>query len=120
MAHDVVDTCHHLILRYGKREAGIQDGEVGVAEVVEQLEILCVAGDNRTAVHLRTCAGHCQHTTHGNPTARYRLPVLEVILPGITVVPCASGYGLTVVNGRTTTHTEDEIHILLASRVSTL
>ena len=120
MAHDVVDASHHLILGDGEREARVQNREVGVAEVIEQLTVFRVTGDNRTTVHLRACASHCQHTAHGNPTAGHRLPVLEVVLPRITIVPGTSCYGLAVVNSRSATHTKDEIHILLASYTGTL
>ena len=119
MTHDVVDTSHHLILGNGEGEARVENGEIWVAEVIEQLAVFRVTGDNRTAVHLRACASHCQHTTHRNPTAGHRLPVLEVVLPRIAIVPSTSSYGLTIVNGRATAHAEDEIHILLASRVGT-
>ena len=119
MTHDVVDTSHHLIFRYSECETRVENGKVGVAEVIEHLAVLCVTGDNGAAVHLRTCSGHCQHTAYRNPTAGHRLPVLEVILPRVAVVPCTSGYGLAVVNGRAAANTKDEIDILLACRAGT-
>ena len=118
MAHDVVDACHHLILGNSKGETRIEDGEVGVTEVIEQFAVLRMAGDYRTAVHLRTSASHREHTAHRNPTASHRLPVFEVILPRVTIIPSTSGYGLTVVNSRATAYTKDEINILLARHVS--
>ena len=123
VVHDVVDTRLHLVLGYGHRELRIEDRELRHQTTVEHMphleSMLCIC-NHSAGVHLRACASHCQHTTHRNPTAGHRLPVLEVILPRVTIVPSTSGYGLAVVNGRATAHAKDEIHILLASYVGSL
>jgi len=118
--HDVVDARHHLIFGYGISELGVEDGEVGIAEVVEELLLLAVGRDDRPAVHLRAGARHGEHDADGNPTAVARMMLLEIILPHILLLPCRRSHSLGIVARGTAAHGENHIHVLPACELSTL
>ena len=46
VAHDVVDARYHLVFRDGESECRVQDGEIRVAEIVVQFQLLGVVGDD--------------------------------------------------------------------------
>ena len=61
MAHDVKETCNHLVLRDRERVCRVEDGEFRedvISEDVADLELLVVVSDDTSAIHFASCSDH--------------------------------------------------------------
>ena len=91
MAHYVEETRNHLILRDGERVFGVEYRELGehvIAEDMADLELLCMVGDDTSAVHLAAGANHSEDTTNGDNPAFGLLHLEEVFFPRVAVIVC--------------------------------
>ena len=100
MRHDVVDARHRLILGYGKGVCGVENGEIGIAEIIELLPVLAVLGDDGATVHFRPCSRHREHAADRNPTAGHFPEIVEIILPRVLFAVRRACHCLAIVADR--------------------
>ena len=81
--HDVVNTGHRMMFGNGIGVSGVENGEIGIAEIIELLPVFAVLGDDGTTVHFRTRSSHREHAADRNPPAGHFPEVIEIILPRV-------------------------------------
>ena len=72
-----------MMFGHGISVNGIENGEIGIAEIIELLPVLAVLGDDGATVHFRPRSRHRKHAADGNPLAGHFPEIVEIILPRV-------------------------------------
>ena len=101
-----------MMFGHGISVNGIENGEIGIAEIIELLPVLAVLGDDGATVHFRPRSRHRKHAADGNPLAGHFPEIVEIILPRVLLAVCGTGYRLAIVADGTAADGKDKIHRL--------
>ena len=120
---DIVDACHHLVVRNTQCEHRVQHGELRhncFSEYMTDFLLCSVIRDDGTTVHLRTSPDHSQNASDRNDLAVRFLEADVVFLPWIIVTVHGYGDRLGVVAAGSAADRQQQIDVIVPGNLHAL
>ena len=112
MVENVINPCHHLVLRQCKGEFRVEDGKLREylrSKHMTDFQLLLMIGDHRATVHFASRSHHGQNAAHGNDFTGRFLKTDIILLPGIFLAVNRYGNCLRIIADRSAAYSQNQI-----------